>query len=69
MLLRLAHETEQEQCLKEIESRMVGKTLTVNLEHWTDYELQLLASLVDCLQWKFSKLNTMGVKQTQLFIR
>ena len=64
VLLRLAQETQQERYFRDIGTRMNGKILTVNIEHWTDYELYLLSSLIDHLQWKFSKLNTKGVKKT-----
>ena len=61
VLLRLTYETRQEDCLKVLGSRINGKTLMVHTEHWSGYELQLLAYLIDCLQWNYSKLNTWGV--------
>lgn len=67
VLLRLAQETQQVKYLRDIGTRMNGKILTVNIEHWTDYELYLLSSLIDHLQWTFSKLNTLGVKKTMNF--
>ena len=64
ILLRLAYETRKDCCIKELGSRINGKTLTVHTEHWSIYELRLLSYLIDYLQWNYSKLNTWGVCQT-----
>ena len=67
VLLRLVHETQQEECLKEIGSRLDGKKLTVYTEHWSEHEIQLLALLIDHLKWNFSKLSTCGVSKKMNF--
>lgn len=64
ILLRLAQETQETQCLREIGSRMDSNTLTVHIDHWSEYEIQLLACLTDHMQWTTSRLSTWGVIRT-----
>ena len=63
ILLRLAHEAQNEQYFNAIRSRMQANVLSIQAEDWNDHEISLLAHFVDHLQWSSSRFSIYNVSK------
>ena len=63
ILLRLAHEAQNEHYFNAIRSRMKANVLSIQAEDWNDHEISLLAHFVDRLQWSSSRFSIYNVSK------